>query len=238
MIDVQQRPRAHDVGGQCIDPAAQRGDLAALHHRFRHVGDQVGCTLEIGRQQRMLHRFVHVAGRGKPVAGALVQHRDQVGLTGSETLAQQVIEQVVIAVPAALIVQRHHEEVVLFEPLQHRLHDTWRGLLVEQRAAKRRAQTIQDRGARQKVLHVGRLAVEDLLGEIVEDMTMAARKRVDEALRIGLALQRERRHLQARGPSLGTIVEQVHDGRTHGRHQGGGQQLRRLGRGEAQILLA
>ena len=56
---------------------------------------------------------------GEPGAGALVQIRHLFGVLGEQTRAEHVGEQVVVAVPGALGVERDDEEVAALEVRQH-----------------------------------------------------------------------------------------------------------------------
>jgi hypothetical protein len=70
--------------------------------------------------QGVVHRLQQVAVRGVPLARAPVQLGDQVQLLVDQPGAQDVREQVVVAVPAALVVEGDDEQVLTVERLQRR----------------------------------------------------------------------------------------------------------------------
>jgi hypothetical protein len=64
--------------------------------------------------------LVDVAGRLVPGRGPPVQHRHQPRLAGAKLQAQQLREQLVVAVPLAAVVQRHHKQVRRLQLAQQR----------------------------------------------------------------------------------------------------------------------
>ena len=69
--------------------------------------------------ERVAHCFPDVAGLGVPAAGAVVQAGDVAGPFASQVGPQDVCEQVVVAVPAALVVQRDQEKVLPLQQVEH-----------------------------------------------------------------------------------------------------------------------
>ena len=97
--------------------------------------------------------------------------RDQVvGVVTLQHLVQKLAEQVVIAVPAAFVVERNQKQVGAFEVFEHPLAV---GALRE-RITQRGVNTLRQRRLYQKSTHIGGLAVEDFLGHIIEDVTVRA----------------------------------------------------------------
>ncbi len=84
----------------------------------------------------------------------------------SETGAQQIGEQPVVAVPAALVVERHEEEVRPLDLLEHGLAI---GAGPVSRVAQRSRQPVQHRRPQQEVANFRIEAREDLLGDEVQD---------------------------------------------------------------------
>ena len=145
--------------------------------------------------------------------------------------AEQVGEQMVVAPPAAHLIQRHQEQAGLFHPLQHRLAIGAAGDRITQPAG----QAFQQRGFQQEGAQLLLLAVQHLLGQVVQDIAVAAAEGRHEPREIRLPPQRKGGQLQAGHPAFGA-------GRQR-RHRRGGQvstsrfteQRRRLLCGEPQV---
>ena len=60
-----------------------------------------------------------------PLAGPPVQFRLEIGLPLPQAVAQQVGKEVVIAIPAPVVVQGYDKKVVVFQIFQHRLGAIW-----------------------------------------------------------------------------------------------------------------
>ena len=82
--------------------------------------DQPRRRLEVLGRQGVADRLVHQPLLLVPLAGPAVQLRDAVGLLRFQTTAQALREQVVVAIPAPLLVERRHEQVGAFHPHQDR----------------------------------------------------------------------------------------------------------------------
>jgi hypothetical protein len=77
-----------------------------LWQRLLH---QVAGTFEILGGERVPDRVCDQAASGVPDAGAVMQLRHLFGVLGEQTCAEYVGEQVVVAVPGALGVERDNE---------------------------------------------------------------------------------------------------------------------------------
>ena len=118
-----------------------------------------------------------------------------------QPLPQQLGEEMVIAVPAPLVVQGDDEQVGSLEILQGLLAG---GRGVEQHGiTERAAEPIEDGRPQQEGLDGFGLPLEDLLDQVVEHEVVAAGERRDEAGDVVAALQRDRGQLQAGDPALG-----------------------------------
>ena len=116
--DAEDRASAHHGLRQRPHPGQQQAVLpgaAQLRQRLLH---QVGGTVEVLGGERVPDRVRDEAVSGVPVAGPLVQIRHLVGVLGEQACVQDVGEQVVVAVPGALGVERDEEEVAALEVLQ------------------------------------------------------------------------------------------------------------------------
>jgi hypothetical protein len=66
----------------------------------------------------VLDRIIHQALLLVPDAGSTVQLRDVIGLAVVQAEAQTVREEAMVTVPASLVVEGDHKEVVAFQILQ------------------------------------------------------------------------------------------------------------------------
>ena len=114
---------------------------------------------------------------GVPGAGASVQPGNVVGLLGVQACSQDVGEQMVVPVPGALVVEGNEEEVVAVEVLQRPGAVGAPGDGISEGAGK----PVQNGRVQQEVPDGSRLTGEDLVGEVVDDGSVAAGEGVDEA---------------------------------------------------------
>ncbi len=70
-----------------------------------------------------------------------------------------------------------------------------------------RRETIEDGSLQQEVLHVGRLALKDFVGEVIQDIAIAARKRSNQLPGVGVTAQRQSEQLQPDDPALGALLQ-------------------------------
>ena len=128
---------------------------------------------------------------------------DAPGTLASEATAQEVGKQVVVAIPAPIVVQRDDEEVVPLQFLQHLLTIRATG----ERIAQRTTQVTEDGGLEEKLPYPPGLAFEDLFGQIVEDVAVAAGEGFDKARDVLAPSHRERGQLQPRDPAFGALFQ-------------------------------
>ena len=136
----------------------------------------------------------------------------------------------VVAEPGAPGVQRFDERVRVLELQQ----DPFRARAAGQQIGQLAVDPVEQGGAQQQILDVGRLAVEHLGDQILGDRAVAAGELRDEPLRVGVTGQGERREPQARGPSLGPLVQQRRPGLGQ-RDTRGVEQLAGFALGKAQV---
>ena len=171
----------------------------------------MGGPVEVLGRERVPDRVRDEVVGGVPVAGPPVQVRHLVGVLGEQACVQHVGEQVVVAVPGALRVERDDEEVAALEVLQHPGAVGAAG----DRVAQGAGEPVEDGGAEQEVADLGGLAGQHLVGEVVDDEPVAAGERLDEAgdlVALRDAAQGERGELEAGDPALGALLERVHVG--------------------------
>ena len=114
----------------------------------------------------------------------------------------------VIAEPAALVVEGDDEQVLALQLLEH----LRRVIALEHRVAERGAHGLEDGGPEQE-LELRRLHAAELLGpQIVRDEAVVAAERPH---RRAAAVQRESREIQTGGPALRTLVQRFGLGLGH-----------------------
>jgi hypothetical protein len=136
----------------------------------------------------------------------VVQLRHPLGLPLLQAHPQQVGEQVVVAPPATHRIQWHQEQVGPLDRLQQPLAVGAAG----DRIAQRPRQPLQHRGLQQEAAHRLGLALQHLLGQIVQHEPVAARKRRHKPGDIDLPLQRQAGQLQPGHPPLGARRQYRH----------------------------
>ena len=136
-----------------------------------------------------------------------MQLGNSAGLFVVQAGAEQVGEQVVVAPPAAHLIQRRQEQAGLLHVLQHRLASGAAG----NRVAQRGAEAFQHRGVQQKCADLLTLPLEHLLGQIIQHVTVAPGECRYEPGDITLAAQRQASQLQPGCPPLGPRCQRRHD---------------------------
>ena len=107
-----------------------------------------------------------------PRARPPVQVRHLAGLLVEQPRMQHVSKQMVVAIPPAAVIQRDQEQVPPVQCLQRGLAAALPG----DRIAQRTAQPAQDRGLQQEGLDTIGLTLQHLLGQVVDDVTIIARR--------------------------------------------------------------
>ena len=203
IVHTQERACADQCLGQGVHPPEHRGDLtldatgSAIGSIKRAASSTSGtasacCTASIGRSCCSYQALARRCNSGTNVGSALLQ-----------VAAQHLGKQVVVAVPAPLVVEGDHKQVRPVERFQHRLAP----LLTRHRIAERPAEALQDRGVQEKRLHRSRLPREHLFGEVVQHIAMSAGEGSQKRGDIGSALQRERGQLQSCNPAFRAALE-------------------------------
>ena len=176
----QQQPGAgpDQVGGEDRQPPVDGRGLAA------HVVDQVEVLLDDpGRPEhlaggdRVADGVVGQVVPGVPGRRVAVQLRQAAGLLLLQAGAEQVGEQVVIAPPAAHLIQRDQEQSRPLGLLEQRLAALAPGDGVAQRAAE----PFQHRGLQQERAQLLVLPLEHLFGQVVQNVPVAAGERGHES---------------------------------------------------------
>jgi hypothetical protein len=203
------RARLDGVVGQRVDPAQERRrepvrverEPVTLELRRRHV--------HVAGRDRVFDYAGHVALIGKPLAGSPVQVCHAVRREPLELAHQQAAEEVVVAKPAPVAVERDHEQVRALELEQHLGAVPPLGDGVGERAAD----ALEDRRAHEELPYVGRLAPNDLVPEVVDEVPRVDGHPLQETGVIGSLAQRKRGEIQPGHPSLHTALERREVGR-------------------------
>src|SRR6185503_14926879 len=111
----------------------------------------------------------------------------------AESLAERTREQVVVAIPASLVVERDDEQVLTLGTLEHLLPIGASG----DRVAYSGGQAIEYRRFLQKGLHWVRLVLQNVFDQVVDDVAMAPRECGDERVDVRPSAHRQRRQLQS-----------------------------------------
>ena len=123
-----------------------------------------------------------------------------------EARLQHVGEEMVVAVPPPLVVERHQEQVVAVERLEHRPAVGPAGDGIRQGSG----QPGEHGGPEEEVADVLGLPVHHLLDEVVDDMAVVPREPLDEPGRVVAAPEGQRCELQGRHPALRPAFQRGH----------------------------
>jgi hypothetical protein len=105
-----------------LEPAKHSHEFAAEREAQADLFDQARRRVPIVRQQRMLHGFVNETVLFEPGACTAVEgSNDLGGHTADEALAQNLCKQMMIAIPAPLVVQRHEKQIGVLKLSQDEL---------------------------------------------------------------------------------------------------------------------
>src|SRR5215203_1145679 len=165
--------------------------------------DQQPDTLVVSGRDGLPDRLLKVARTFQPHALPFAQGGHQVGLAAPELVEQQLGEEMVVAVPLSLLVQRNHEQVGVGELAQ----ESARTLPTRDRIAQRASHRPQYRGLEQKLPNLLGESSQNLLSQETDDVAVAAAKRLDEGTLVLLVLQGEGGEVDPRGPPFGTLEQ-------------------------------
>src|SRR5215211_4545599 len=165
--------------------------------------DQQPDTLVVSGRDGLPDRPLEVARTLQPHARPFAQGGHQVGLAAPELVEQQLGEEMVVAVPLSLLVQRNHEQVGVSELAQ----ESARTLPTRDRIAQRASHRPQYRSLEQKLPHLLGEVRQNLLSQEGDDVAVAAAERLDEGMLVLLVLQGEGGEVDPRRPPFGTLEQ-------------------------------
>src|SRR5215213_3879637 len=112
MDNTENRTGAHQRLRQRLEPAEYSHHFSTERETQADLFDQARCRVPIVRKQRVLHRFVDETVLLEPGTGTAVEVGHKLGRhTAYEALAQNLRKQMMIAIPAPLVVQRHEKQI-------------------------------------------------------------------------------------------------------------------------------
>ena len=170
-----------------------------LAHGRHSQLDQVRRAREIRGGQRMADRIGRRTMLLIPRARAPMQRRDLIGLLRQQMRSEHVGKEVMIAIPVALIIQRHDKEVAALQGIQQRLPSCWPVTASHSGPLKRSRMAVWSKKLRTRF----GLTLQDLVDQIVHDVAVVAGESPDEPGNVLVALHRERGQLQAGNPAFG-----------------------------------
>ena len=157
------------------EPALDRGHTAAAVVRSCERADEPGDLIGVTRCDRVLDRNLGLPVRIAPRGRSAIERRRALGLASFELGLEHLPEQMVVAEPAALVVEGDDEQVLALELLEH----LRRVIAFEHGVAELRAHALENGGLKQE-LELRRLDAVELLGsQIVRDEAVVAAERGD-----------------------------------------------------------
>jgi hypothetical protein len=200
---AQRRAEPHRIVREHREPALQDDGLSAAEGLAKVLLHESRRPCPVAGRQDMPNRVVDQAVPFVPGCGSAMQLRFLSSLDPVQPGAEEIAEQVMEAVPAALLVQGDQEQVGALECLEHVLAVGIAG----DRVTKRAGETLEDRRPEQERPHPVRLALQYLLAQVVEDVAMSSRERTQEGIGVRSLTEGQRGKLQAHRPPLRTAVQ-------------------------------
>ena len=209
-----------DVGGKPRQELAARGEPTVEVHRAPVVPEQAGREAPVLGHLRVANCFDRMPAFGPPPGGDGVQARQLLRGGPSQLECEQIREQVVVAKPGSLRVQRDHERACVFELGE----DPVGSRASRQPVSERSVDPVEYRSSQQQPSHLLRLTLEHLGQQVFGHRPLAAREAPCEVLGVRIPGHRESREPQTRRPPLGRpherlerVVGQPHPRRLHQR---------------------
>lgn len=186
--NAEDRALLDDGVGYRLHPASKQRFLPVLAHIGDRALDQLGGPLVVLRFERMMDRLGPLAVGFVPFTSPAMECGERLGLRVGEVGAQDIGEQVVVAKPLSVGVERNQEEVLALETVEH---VPAAARLVRDGVAEGRTHAAQDRCRQEEVAKIVGETREDLINEVVEDVASAAGKILDERRRVVTAFKGE-----------------------------------------------
>src|SRR5436305_10519275 len=104
---------------EAVEPGGDGNELALIRERIPMGRDQIAGLGNLAGRGCMGDCLVDLTAALEPDARASVQAGDDVRLRAFQLLAQQLGEQVVVAKPVAVSIERNEKEIIALDSLQH-----------------------------------------------------------------------------------------------------------------------
>ena len=193
------------LGREALEPAADDRVAAAHDPAGGDVPQQIGGAVDVAGRDGVVDRAVDLAARGVPGARPAVEVALDLGLAPAQLGAQHVREQAVVAVAVVGAVERDEHEVRAGEVAQRRA----RPRTAEHGVAQRAGELREHRGAGEEAQALARQAGEELVAQVVGHEPVVAGEPGDGAVAVGLLVKRERGEVEAGGPPLGALHDEL-----------------------------
>ena len=132
-----------------------------------------------------------------------MQGQGTAGMHARQSRPERLREQVLVAVPGALVVERDDEQVAALELLEHGAAVAASGEGVAECAGH----LVEHGGRHEEVSNPVGLSAEHLLDQVVQDETVAAGKGIDAPQRVNATAHRQRCELQPSRPAFGPRIQ-------------------------------
>ena len=157
-----------DFRGQALDEAGQSRALAAAKQLGPHVAEDRRGQVAISGRECVLDRILGEIARSEPGSCSAMEVGDHGGFGTVELQSEKLVEQVMEAEPVAVLVERYEEEIRLRHLGKHRPR------VVEPKdfVAERRAEAVEYRGPYEELPGRPIEPREDLVREVLRDVTL------------------------------------------------------------------
>ena len=216
--------------GEGLQQRLQGLRVPVEHQAERAVGEQPGRVGPVTRCLGVPDGLDRLALLEEPRGGAAVQCRHGFGPCPAQLKAQEIGEEMVVAEPRAMGVERDDEGVGVLDLEQ----DPFRAGPSGQQIAELTVDLVEQGSTQQQVLDVLELAFQHFGDQVFGDRAVVSGELRDEPFWVRVVGQRENRQPQTCGPPFGPLVQQCR-GRIGKGDSGDVEQLAGLPLGVAQI---
>ena len=209
LIERQPRVLAQNIRADGIDRGAKRTMVAGIGQRAANRVQRLRREVQIMRCAGEFKRFFGQLLLSKPEACRFAQ-LSNLGHTQAvlQLLLQEILEQMVVAKPGSLGIQRDEEQIGLLQLSEHGLAAD----IARHRLAIRGAHAPEDGGAQQEALEFGRLRIEHVIEQVSAHALVLARQGLGDIARLAVELHGEPGQLQTHAPAFGGAVQHVDAG--------------------------
>ncbi len=203
MHQCERMPCLHQFGRQAVEPAIEQPETALEKHPLRMLFQELERTRKITRGQCVIDGRHGPPLGEKPFAGSHMQLPRLPGLAPRELVAQEIGEQRVVAIAAAIIVDRRQEHIGAIERVEHQLAV----VPASHRIAQVGIEFAQHRRRQKELPCRRRQSGHDRFQQVVSHRGIAAREGQRKGTRIRVARQTDGGQLQGHHPPFRAFVE-------------------------------